>query len=61
METEQEPPLLVDIVHFFFLNAYTEQVAKIQTLLKYSKNLRFLGICFYIIYRFVITTGHSLS
>ena len=39
METEQEPPLLVDIVHFFFLNAYTEQVAKIQTLLKYSKNL----------------------
>jgi hypothetical protein len=39
METEQEPPLLVDIVHFFFLNAYTEQVAKIQTLLNYSKNL----------------------
>jgi len=39
METEQEPQLLVDIVHFFFLNAYTEQVAKIQTLLKYSKNL----------------------
>jgi len=24
-------------------------------LLKYLKNLRFLGICFYIIYRFVIT------